>query len=281
MKYIILLFSLCLTFSLKADICDIPKRDLNEIKSLFERLIFAYDFGYTIFGSKPMSLAEMCLKIPPNLPIHKHIKAKFLLTKSMRRLNTWYQYRDEFKFKNFILLDTEEENLDCFVFILINKTNLLEVLHKHEAIFKQELGESFTAESFLEKLEKREISFSKATNDSHRLLGIMLGYGERNATLFQEKVNLTKAVKQIKDGHKNEELIRKLGIVESQIGDFNEFEENDPIIPPLYFLADNSHPETIALKDKYAQERQKIEKLMKQSQFMDLVLKRLVGYQYQ
>lgn len=275
MKYLILLLSFCLTLSLKADIRDIPKRDLDEIKSLFERFIFAYDFGYTIFGSKPMSLADMCLKIPPGLPIHRHLKARFLLTKSKRRLNTWYKYKNEFEFKDFILLDTEEETPDCFIFILINKKNLLEVLHTHESIFKQELGESFNPESFLEILEKREITLAKATNDSHRLLGIMLGYGARNATLFQERVNLTKAVKRMSD----EELIRKLEVVESQIGDFNEFEEDDPMIPPLYFLADISHPETVALKKRYAQDREAIERLMKKPRFMDLVLKRLLTHQ--
>ena len=110
MKYLLMVFGLCLTSSLKADFCDIPRRDINDIKSLFERLIFAYDFGYTIFGSKPMSLADICLQIPEDLPIHKQIKARFL-AQSKRRLNAWYKHKHEFKFKDFIFLDKEEDSI--------------------------------------------------------------------------------------------------------------------------------------------------------------------------
>jgi hypothetical protein len=277
MKYFLILFSLCLTFSLKADIRDIPKRDINEINSLFERLILAYDFGYTIFGSKPMSLADMCLKIPPNLPIHKYLKARFLLSKSKRRLNAWYKYRDKFNFKDFIFLDEEEKTPNCFVFILINKKNMLNVLHEHKNAFKQELGETFTPETFLEKIEKKEVSLAQATHDSQRLLGIMLGYGERNATLFQERFDLLRECsKQKKDNLTQvNELSEKLNQVESQLGDFNDFEE-EPIIAPLYFFADITHSETIELKQRYANDRAKIEELMKQPKFKGRVLKRLL-----
>ena len=272
MKYLVIAFTLCLSFCLKADISNIPKRDLNEIKSLFERFILAYDFGYTIFGSKPMSMADMCLKIPSRLPFHKHLKAQFLLAKSQKRINAWYKYRNEFHFKDFIFLDNEENEPNCFVFILINKKNVLAILNEHEQTFKQELGDSFTAKSFLEKLEKGEVSLAKATNDSHKLLGIMLGYGARNATLFQERCDLSRAA--LKDT-KDSELTAKLNNVEAQLGDFSEFEE-DATIPPLYFLADVSHPETLELKKRYDYDRKKIEELKRSPMFMDRVLQCLI-----
>jgi len=123
MKYLLVLFNLCLMLSAQAAIQDIPRKDINDIKSLFERLILAHDFAYTIFGSKPMSLADMCLKIPPGLPIHKNLKARFLLINSERRLQAWYKYKHEFDFKDFIFLDREEELTKCFVLVLINKKN--------------------------------------------------------------------------------------------------------------------------------------------------------------
>jgi len=119
MKYLVILFALFIPFALKADISNIPQRDIEEIKSLFERLIVAYDFGYTIFGSKPMSLADMCLQIPSHLSFYKHLKARVLLTKSKNRINAWLKHRNEFHFKDFIFLDNEEDTPDCFVFILI------------------------------------------------------------------------------------------------------------------------------------------------------------------
>jgi hypothetical protein len=276
MKYLLILFSLCLTLSLKADIRNIPRRDINDIKSLFERLILAYDYGYTIFGSKPMSLADMCLKVPSGLPIHRQIKAQFLLIKSEGRLNAWYKYRSEFNFKDFIFLD-EEEPTKCFSLILINKKNLLAVLHDHEPVFKQELGELFKPESFLAQLEKRELSLTKAIHNNHRLLGIMLGYGERNATLFQERFELIQEISKRKRENlpQDSELTKKLHVIEAQLSDFSEFEE-DAIIPPLYFLADVSHPETIELKKRYENDRQKIEELTEKPNFQNEILRQLL-----
>ena len=106
----------------------------------------------------------------------------------------------------------------------------------------------------------------------------MLGYGERNATLFQERWNLQREIVLRKREGLPEDntLAQKLQAVESQIGDFSEFEE-DAIIPPLYFLADVSHPETLALKRQYENDRQQIIELRKKPKFMDRVLHRLVA----
>ena len=70
-------------------------------------------------------------------------------------------------------------------------------------------------------------------------------------------------------------LNQKLDAIESEVGCFSELDA-DAIIPPLYFLADLSHSETIALQKKYEQERQRIIGLRKKRNFMDLVLMRLV-----
>lgn len=277
MRYLLVLFIIFVAFSVKADIQDVPKRDLKNIKYLFEELILEHDFAYTIFGSKPMSLADMCLEVPPGLPIHRYLRSRFLLAKSKRCLNSWYNYKNELIFKDFIFLDKEYDLVNCLVVVLINKKNLLDVLQNHETTFKQELGDSFTPETFLEYLDKRKVSLAQAIHKNQRLLGIMLGYGESNATLFQERFDLMKAAIKMKKENllQDNELIAKLNALESQLGDFSDLEE-DAIIPPLYFLADISHPETIELKRRYEKDRQKIEEMMKQSNFMDKVMQRLV-----
>jgi len=277
MKYVLVLLSLCLTLSVKADINNIPKRDLKHMKYLFEDLIDDHDFSYTIFGSKPMSLADYCLDIPPDLSLYRCIRSKFFIFQRKANLSAWYKCRDEFDLKDFIFLDEEEDLFECLVLVIINKKNMLRVLHEHALIFKKELGDSFNPESFLEVLERRETSLAKAINDSNKLLGIMLGYGVRNATLFQERFDLMKAhAKRTKENlPEDENLTKKLEIVETQVECFSELDA-DATIHPLYFLADVSHPETIALQQKYEKERQQIIELRKQHNFMDLVLQRLV-----
>jgi hypothetical protein len=275
--FFFLLFSLVSALPIKADIVNIPQQDLKNIKYLFEDLIDHHDYAYTIFGSKPMSLADFCLEVPRDLPFHKRIESKFFMIKRGAILKSWYKFRDEFNFKSFIFLDNENDWINCLVLILINKKNMLRALQEHLAIFKEELGEDFIPELFLEKLEKREISFAKSINKSQKLMGIMLGYGVRNATLFQKRFDLMKAIwKREKDNLPEDEILtKKLADVEAQCGDFSELEE-DAIIPPLYFLADLSHPETIELKKQYDQNRQKIEEMKKNPDFMDQVLQQLL-----
>lgn len=277
MKYLTILFILLFSVSLTADIHNVPKREIDDIKYLFEDLAISHDFAYTLFGSKPMSLADYDLKAPSIFPIHKWIRSRYLFVKAKAGLRSWYKHRKEFDLKEFIFLDEETDLFECLVLVLINKKNMLHVLYEHQSIFKQKLGNSFTPELFLETLEKKEISLAKAIHDNDQLLGIMLGYGERNAMLFQERFDLMKAESKRKKENlpKDEELIKKLDIIESKLSDFSEFEE-DAILPPIYFLADTSHPETLELKKKYENDRQQIEKLMKKPHFADRILERLM-----
>jgi hypothetical protein len=276
MKYCFLLLSFCLVLSVKADIGHVSRGDTQDIESFFHFLIQQHDFAYTIFGSKPMSLADINLEMPPNLSLYKQLKARFILTQTKRWLNTWYKNKSVFSLKNFILLDQEYDFINCLIVVLINKKNLLDTLRKHEYAFKQELGDAFTPELLLEQLDTRKVTLAQAIHKSQRLLGIMLGYGERNATIFQERFDLMKTISKRKkdDLPPDKELIAKLNILETQVGDFSELEE-DAIIHPLYFLADISHPETIELKKQYEQDRQKIEEMMEKPHFMDNVLQRL------
>jgi hypothetical protein len=271
------LFSLCLSFSVGANPRNVSWKDINEIKSLFYYLIDRHDFAYTLFGSKPMSLADISLDMPEGLPIHKQLKARLILKQTKGWLKAWEKNKDAFALNDFIFLDKEEDLFECRVLILINKQNLLSVLHVYRSIFKEEFDDSFNPESFLNQLERRETSFAKAIHNNQRLLGIMLGYGDCNATLYQERLNLLKEIaKDKKTGIlSNDGLTQKLDLLETQIGDFSEFEE-DPILPPLYFLADTSHPETIELKKKYENDRQQIERLMKKPHFADRILERLM-----
>src|ERR1700722_15546951 len=268
----VFLFSLA---SIKADIGKIPEKDFTKIKSFFAHLIHQHDFAYAIFGSKPMSLADICLRVL-NLPIYQQLKIKFLLINIKNNLNTWYKYKDRFNLKDFVLLDKEEDLCRSVVIVLINKKNMLSVLKEHKEIFKQELGDTFTPESFLEKIETRELSLAKSINHHYGLLGIMLGYGARNAMLFQERLNVLKEMEKSKSRLSlRDDLEQKLLELDSQCQEFREFEEF-PLVRPLYFRADLSHPETIELKKRYENDRQKIAELMQKPNFIEKALERLV-----
>lgn len=154
---------------------------------------------------------------------------------------------------------------------------MLKTLYRYESVFKEELGDSFNPEIFMVELENRESSLAKSIHHSDRLLGIMLGYGNRNATLFQERLSLLKKItKRKKENLEPDfELIHQFELIDSQLSDFNEFEEN-PFTIPLNFFADMSHPESEEFKEIYTIERAQVEALMRQPKFREKVMRRLV-----
>jgi hypothetical protein len=180
MKYLNILFLVVFVFPLNASIQNIPDQDIRKIKSLFEYLIYEHDFAYAIFGSKPMALADICLWMP-DVPSHRYFHAQTLLVQREEELKAWYKHKNEFKLKNFIVLDQENDLFDCLVFVLIHKSNMIALLHKHEAIFKKVIGAAFSPELFLEQIEQRKVSLAQAIHHHYGLLGIMLGYGVKNS----------------------------------------------------------------------------------------------------
>lgn len=275
-KILSIIFITFISLRLEAFFHDIPENEAKKIKFLFEYLIYEHDFSYTIFGSKPMSLADICLW-EADLSIPEKFRSDFFLIQIKEGLNAWYKYKQSLDFKEYILLDREEDLFECLVFVLINKQSMLSLLHSHEKIFRQKLGEEFNPESFLAKIERREITLAKAINHDQGLLGIMLGYGVRNAMLFQERSNLVKQIEKKKELlFADKELEKKFQTIESQLQNFSEFEEF-AVVMPLHFGADLNHPETIELQKKYESDRQKIAELMKKPNFIEKALKRLSG----
>lgn len=275
-KFIVFLFLSFSFFRIDSAIQDIPIKEANKIKDLFEFLMQYHDFSYVIFGTKPMALADICL-LMPEIPSSRQFNYHMKNIKMKEMLKTWYKYKNEFEFKNFILLDKEEDLFTCLVFVIIHKPNMLALLHSHEKIFKEILGDSFNPETFLEKIEKKEISLAKAINDHQGLLGIMLGYGVRNSQLFQERNEIGKEIKKIKFLLKKEsDLHNKIQEISSHMEIFSPLEYSFPLMWPVSFCADFSDPETKDLKKKYSCERLQIGEIKKKLNFIDLALKRLI-----
>jgi hypothetical protein len=61
----------------------------EQLQSFFHFLTQQHDFAYTIFGSKPMSLADINLEMPLNLSLYKQLKARFILYAN-QAMDKWY-----------------------------------------------------------------------------------------------------------------------------------------------------------------------------------------------
>jgi hypothetical protein len=98
-----------------------------------------------------------------------------------------------FNKKDYLFIICEEKKYPNFV-ILINKNSFREEFKKNIDLFQKYYGKEVTIEYVLGNLESKKNydGLSKTPlfyNDL--LLGIMLGYGRRNAALFQRREELT------------------------------------------------------------------------------------------
>jgi len=162
--------------------------------------------------------------------------------------------------KNFILQEIPFDGYKLLVFI--NVKEVLQVLDKHYAIFQRILERDFKPRELLEGLrEGKGIDSWKKLLLSHVTKGILLGYGVKNAHLFERKIRSKESL----DGRVSE--------------------DNDPRQPsacvlgkkpfrlPIFILLDEK--EGKEKLNTYRKEREKIKKRYEGNDFLDVTLKQL------
>ena len=88
-----------------------------------------------------------------------------------------------FIFSEHVYASTNFKVLDIY---LINKKSLKRCIAEHLAIFKETLGQEFSSEQFIAKLEEGSPINSLLGNEE-MLMGILLGYGEESSQAFKQK----------------------------------------------------------------------------------------------
>jgi len=133
-----------------------------------------------------------------------------------------------------------------------------------------------TAKGLLRKIEE-ERAVVKNLNNNEILLGILLGYGQHNAELFDQRLKLSKFLDQshpIIKGSSAERNEKKIAKKLSPLSGYTYF----PLwkVHPVQCAADVSRPESRRLKEKYTVLRQKINALYERNEnLLELVLERL------
>lgn len=161
--------------------------ECKELGIFFHNLFATEDFGYTLFGDKPMSF---CLPntYPPRFSKRKLYRYILYLDGTVplvKGLAAWNKLKSIGISSNYSLIIYEEQKYPMFA-VLINKNAFLEVLNKNIDIIHRIYGPLTTAASFLRDLEEKKIN----PDDLFKhpvLLGIMLGYGRHSSELFDRR----------------------------------------------------------------------------------------------
>lgn len=155
----------------------ISESDRNDLDQFFQLLIQQNEMGYTLFGSKPITVYTFFKKS------YSYPFAEYCLVFE----NGWTAWRKNmhlFPTENFVF-KTEESGISTkrTNLYLINKKHTLDMICKHLDSFKENLGPEITPREILDRLCSNEPVESILS--SQFLLGFFLGYGENNARIFQ------------------------------------------------------------------------------------------------
>ena len=166
-----------------------PKNDRKKLEYFFQELIAWGNFGYVIFGEKPMALEIVEERINPleSFSSFRH----YLMPRRIkfnRGFTTWKKYEKFFKMKRFIF--TYEGYNKNPMLVLINKSSFIILINKNKEYFNYLLKRNIEAEDLLEEAKTTPL-ISNLLMNHDALLGILLGYGKENSYLFHLKSQLT------------------------------------------------------------------------------------------
>ena len=163
----------------------IPLHDQLCMRELVKIMMTWNQAGHVLyFNNKPACLASARLKSPDK---------QFMDVQWIKGWQAFNKHAHLFSHSNFIFNSCITECSDNYKFIelrLINKTALNKCVTENIAAFQELLGESFEVDDFISSLEKN-INLLELIKDNHKLLGILLGYGNESACIFHEKWTLT------------------------------------------------------------------------------------------
>lgn len=166
----------------------LPENEQQELDSFFRYLMTVSNFGYTLFGAKPVSVDAWSNEPSLSYLFFPMVNNEIILKKGW---SLWMKYSYLFAGKIFCFRATPHSNGRSIAIYLINKVKTNAILKSHLENFKKYLGNHVTASSLLKGLENDPSIMDQTLLGSEELLGILLGYGAVNAQKFQDFAELT------------------------------------------------------------------------------------------
>jgi hypothetical protein len=282
---IVVLFFLtnCLSAENSSDIIkNLPEKDRDDLKELFDYFIDSGHFAYTLFDDKPVSLAAFSTAEIPKINISKKGRQKliFLQDNIHNKWNTWKKYKSRFPVTQYIIIEERPRfNTNVTHVFLINKKLFIKKVNDNLEIFQKILGKEITGEYLIGKVEQSGQLRSNIRQNEY-LLGILLGYGRHNSQLYQKREDILLSYKQykrllLKDSPVLDTLDRKADALTEILQPFGDLNSFPRVVRPVAFVADHKHPETIKMKKKYRLSQNKIAYIYARGNRLEITLEAL------
>lgn len=256
-----------------------PQKDKEELEQLFQDLFNHDNFGYTLFGDKPVSWATYSTTVfdDQGFPSGRGID-------SWNKWNVWKKYAHSFPLKHYILIEMPQARIGFKEVYFINKCCFIHKVNEHINLFQETFGEDITGAVLLEKIEKNH-KLLCFLSSQQTLIGILLGYGEHNAQLFDKRSQIGHFVyrrefpripiKMRKPAKGFSSLREEFNSYFSLLTPFGDSGYSPLLVQSVFFVADHKHPETIALQKKYRKMRGEISAIYAKGNFLEITLSKL------
>lgn len=256
----------------------IPTEDLEALSGLFSYLIKEEQVAHTLFGEKPISCATLTIRnpivfIPTKI---RYYSGKF--TSSLwAQWQVWKRYESLFHINEFIIIEEHTKYSSKIKYIIIiNKKLFIKTIEEYLWIFQKKLSKAIQPEKLLKEIEEKK-SLTAVIQDDDLLFGILLGYGEHNAKLYQKRESMRKLHKVYQNL-----LMKKSGFLQRITENIDTLTN---ILQPVEscffpflsvgnvrFVADHNHDETIKLKKKYREWQNKISAFLSEKNILNITL---------
>jgi hypothetical protein len=291
MHYLMIIFLTLMGFctfasaSQKMDIKEILNEisidDQNRLERFFRYLVAYENFGYVLFGKKPMALMHLhVVSVQFDKEDSKIWKYNFLL----EDYKAWLKYQHLLPMDNYVLRSyPHKEDSSFHTILFLKRQRILEVIHDNLSLFKEKLGPSITPEKILSDLKTKYNILEEVFHGNHDLLGIVLGYGVHNSVQFQKRYVLFR--QNLLPPPYDNETLKKVYEFNAPVLDSIYFtltgfpHDNKKLffIDLPYFAEDAKHPESIQVKENFFADQKLIGEIYSEGKFLEITLRALLN----
>ena len=183
-KFAVVIMLLCLA----AAAPELKRRE-DHSGELLAFLVRSSQFGYTFWGDKPVSVAAYHVEPPVG---------NIIYGRWMPPIGKWWgEFEAKYSSINneaYLLLDGPSGVDGGRAIVAVNKAAFSVVVDRYKAEFAARLGRDVSAIEMLERIEAGESLFSAVLEDDDLLIGLVLGYGYDNSSLYARWWQLKKAL---------------------------------------------------------------------------------------
>lgn len=154
-------------------------------EALMQHLMFREHFAYTAFGAKAMSLTCFWDRQPAENIFSSIIPYKL----NRDAYECWEKIKHKYQSRGYIFKESKRyvKDIPVHQLFFINKRKFIKVVNANLSTFRRVLGQNCTAKSLLLDIENSDKDVLQCLGQHEGLLGILLGYGKKNALAFHRR----------------------------------------------------------------------------------------------